>query len=134
MNNKDIYLIGEAYKKQVLEASKSELAMPVIKDAVLKDLNKQLEYRMPGLVNIAKNSKFSNAKNYLKELIKARDQLTNEQDNQRIFNLIELIRDLSNHFGLYIKIPKAFEGLGTGSLGKNFKYLGSFGKDKGTLY
>jgi len=51
MNNKDIYLIGEAYKNQVLEASKSELAMPVIKDAVLKDLNRQLEINKPKLRN-----------------------------------------------------------------------------------
>jgi len=131
MNNKDIYLIGEAYKKQVLEASKSELAMPVIKDAVLKDLNRQLEINKPKLQRLFTDPR---SKNYVKELIKARDQLKFEQDNQRIFNLIEVIRDLSNHFGLYVKIPKAFEGLGTGSLGKNFKYLGSFGKDKGTLY
>lgn len=134
MNNKDIFLIGEAYKKQVLEASKSELAMPVIKDAVLKDLNKQLEYRKGELQRIFKDSKNPSAKNRVKELIKARDQLTNEQDNQRIFNLIELIKDLSDYFGLYIKIPKAFEGLGTGSLGKNYKHLGSFGTDKGTIY
>ena len=131
MNNKDIYLIGEAYKKQVLEASKSELAMPVIKDAVLKDLNRQLEINKPKLQRLFTDPR---SKNYVKELIKARDQLKFEQDNQRIFNLIEVIRDLSNHFGLYVRIPKAFEGLGAGSLGKNFKYLGSFGKDKGTLY
>lgn len=134
MNNKDIFLIGEAYKKQVLEASKSELAMPVIKAAVLKDLNKMLSLQMPRLVSMAKNSEFPYAKNRLKELMKARDQLTNEQDNQRIFNLIELIRDLSDYFELYIKIPKAFEGLGISSLGKNFKYLGSFGSDKGPLH
>lgn len=105
--------------------------MPVIKDAVLKDLNRQLEINKPKLQRLFTDPR---SKNYVKELIKARDQLKFEQDNQRIFNLIEVIRDLSNHFGLYVKIPKAFEGLGTGSLGKNFKYLGSFGKDKGTLY
>ena len=134
MNNKDIFLIGEAYKKQILEASKGELAMPVIKDAVLKDLNKQLDRNMPRLVNIAKNSKFPYAKNRLKELLKARDELTNEQDNQRIFDLIGLIKDLSDYFELYIRIPKAFEGLENSSLGKNYTSLHGFGKDKGTIY
>ena len=105
MNNKDIYLIGEAYKNQILEASKSELRIPYIKQKVLDDIEGKnsnfIKYVISGKIK-ANNEETPHAKEFVKLYV----QLKNENDPAKIFHILDRMKDISDHIGLYIKMPQ----------------------------
>lgn len=103
MNNKDIFLIGEAYKEQVLEASKSELRMPHIKQKVLNDIEKSNFVKYV----VASKIKANNDQTPLaKEFVRLYVQLKKENDSVKLFHILDRMKDISDHIGLYIKMPQ----------------------------
>ena len=103
--NKDIYLIGEAYRNQILEASKSELRMPHIKQKVLDDI----EGKKSNFVKYVVDSKIkanNNQTPYAKEFVRLYVQLKKENDSAKIFHILDRMKDIIDHIGLYIKMPQ----------------------------
>ena len=101
--NKDVYLIGEAYKNQILEASKRELRIPHIKQKVLDDIEKKNFVKHEVARKLQANS---NETPFAKEFVKLYNQLKKENDSAKIFHILDRMKDISDHIGLYLNMPQ----------------------------
>ena len=106
--NKDVHLIGEAYKNQILEASKSELRIPHIKQKVLNDIESNFMRQV--LANKIHADSIDapdqKTRKYARDFITLANKLKNETNNREIWQILDTMKDISDYIGLHLKIPQ----------------------------
>ena len=117
--NKDIYLIGEAYKNQILEASKRESLIPLIKQRVLENIDDIAHKVGEKLLNKSNKTPFAI------EFVKLYNKLKKSRDDGEILQILNRMKDISDLIGLSLVMPEAL-----GRYNSSRWYTGTHAKDE----
>ena len=117
--NKDIYLIGEAYKNQILEASKRESLIPLIKQRVLENIDDIAHKVGEKLLNKSNKTPFAI------EFVKLYNKLKKSRDDGEILQILNRMKDISDLIGLSLVMPEAL-----GRYNSSRWYTGTQAKDE----